>query len=358
MTTPGVTLTRLLEAPRERVFAAFTIPEHLAAWMGPEGCTVPSARADVRVGGQYRIEMHCATSGVHVITGEYREIVVPERLVFTWAWLEGTGAGPHSVVTISLAARGAATELTLRHDGFASPEAARGHEEGWTSALRMLVSLLAGRPKVTTARAVLLGNPLSTYTRSARMAFAEKGIAHALESHAPHTPAIDALHPWGRIPAFKYGEFALFETSAIMRYVDTAFPGPALMPSSPIDAARAEQWISAINAYLYGTMVSRYVLPYLFPKGAGGKPDRTVIDAALPDMTRQFQVLEAAYGANDWLAGDRLTLADLLLAPIVHYVGRLPEGHDLLAQHRNVARAHAAIAARESFRSTMPPVPA
>ena len=129
-----------------------------------------------------------------------------------------------------------------------------------------------------------------------------------------------------------------------------------LMPDTPADRARAEQWISAVHCYFYPAMIQRFVLQYIFPKGADGKPDRAVIDTAIEEMKKQFAILETAYGNRDWLVGDKATLADLLLAPIVFYVQRMPEGENVLAPFAGVRRAHAAIAARDSFRATVPPM--
>ncbi len=166
------------------------------------------------------------------------------------------------------------------------------------------------------------------------------------------------MHPFGRIPALRDGEIALFETSAIVRYLDECFGSAAtLLPGSQLARAQCEQWVSAVNAYLYDTMVRRYVLQYLFPRGAAGQPDRGVIDGALKDMPAQLAALDKAYGAGDWLAGGALSMADLFVAPILAYVERMPEGPALLAAAPNVQRAQATLRRRESFIRTDPTPP-
>jgi glutathione S-transferase len=150
------------------------------------------------------------------------------------------------------------------------------------------------------------------------------------------------------------GEFALWETSAIVRYLDDCFDGTPLLPGTPILRARCEQWVSAVNAYLYDTMVRRYVLQYIFPRGEGGKPDRTVIDTALAEMPLQLAELERAYGAGDFLAGPALSMADLFVAPILAYVENMPEGAALFAAVPNLRRAQAVLRARASFITTAP----
>ncbi len=352
----NVSITRTFAAPREQVFNAFMRKEALQGWFGPEGFSVPAVVVDPRPGGTYRIEMHSPEGSVHIVTGEYREVRPPEKLVFTWRWLDGSGLGPETLVTLTFAARDGGTELTLTHSGFATAEARDAHQGGWASSFVSLAETLAGRPKPAAARPTLLGDARSTYTRSARMAFHEKGISYTLDPQPPHSEAINAIHPFGKMPALRSGELRLFETSAIMRYVDEAFPGPPLMPESPADRARAEQWISAVNCYFYDAMAIRYVLQYIFPKGAGGKPDRATIDQALADMKRYFGVLDATYGSRNFLVGERPSLADLLLAPIIFYVSKMPEGGKLLASFPNVNRGHSAIAQRDSFKATLPPM--
>jgi glutathione S-transferase len=166
---------------------------------------------------------------------------------------------------------------------------------------------------------------------------------------------VKAIHPLGKIPALRSGKLQLFETSAVMRYVDEAFPGPRLMPETPADRARAEQWISCVHCYFFDSMIVRYVLQYIFPKGADGKPDHAVIGAARTDMARQFGMLEAAYDGRDFLVGDRPTIADLMIVPIVFYVQNLSDGKEVLAPFKGVRRAHSAMAERDSFKVTMPP---
>jgi len=349
-----LTITRLFKAPRERVFDAFIKVDAMQTWYGPEGFTVPACVSEPKPGGKYRIEMHSPEGSVHVVTGEYLEVSPPDRLVFTWAWLEGTGRGPETTVSLSFADRAGQTELTLVQTGFTTELERDKHGHGWDSSFNSLDATLDGRPQPIEARATLLGDPRSTYVRSARMAFAEKGIAYTLQPFPPHTPEIDAIHPKGKIPAFRIGTNTLFETSAILRYIDTVFPGPALLPETPFESAQVEQWISAINAYYYDSMVRRYVLQYVFPKGENGQPDRAVIDQAIADMKQDFAVLDKAYGERDYLVGDNLSLADLLLAPILFYVVSMPEGKTVLEPFANVRRAYAAIAQRPSFTATVP----
>lgn len=199
------------------------------------------------------------------------------------------------------------------------------------------------------------GFPLSTYVRTARMTCVEKGVDYALDPITPSEAKSKGLHPFGKLPIMSHDDFRLFETSAICRYIDASFKGPSLLPSDLRAAALAEQWISAISDVIYDAMIRRYVLQYVFPKGDA--PDRTVIDPALVQIREQLAVLDKAYGAHDVLVGDGVTLADLFLAPILFYVGKMPEGGELLGAVPAVRRGIAAIEQRKSFGETVPPMP-
>jgi glutathione S-transferase len=354
MSVQPLVLNRYFKAPPERLFAAFTEKALMQSWYGPQSMTVPHCEVDARVGGAYRVEMHGAEGNVSIVTGVFTEIDAPRRLVFTWGWLNGAGRNPETVVTLTFTPRDGGTDLELVQTGFAQEEFRVGHRDGWNSAFAALESALGGTPKAVRAGPVLLGDPRSNYVRAARIGFEEKGIAYELQPCRPNTPEMLAVHPWGRMPGLQLGERKLYETSAILHYVDAAYPGPALMPADPFDRAHAEQWISAFNAYLDRAFVRDYLLPNIFPSGPDGKPDRAKIEAALPAMRKGLSILEQGYDGRDYLVGERPTLADILLAPAIAYLGRFPEGADMLAACPNVRRAQAAMAARPSFAATRP----
>ena len=128
-------ITRVLDAPRELVFAAWTDPARLAQWFGPEGFTAAVHHMDARPGGTYRFCMHAPDGGEHWVHGTYREIVAPERLVFTWIRENSDGIGVETVVTVTLLADGERTTLTLHHALFDSVAVRDSHQGGWSSCL-------------------------------------------------------------------------------------------------------------------------------------------------------------------------------------------------------------------------------
>jgi len=134
----SLTIVRRLPAPPERVFAAFTDPDLVRHWWGPEGCTSPDPQIDLRVGGHYRLDIQGSDGSLHRLSGRYLEISPPTRLAFTWTWTEGSYAGIETTVEVDLVAHGRETELTLTHSGFTSPEMCAAHRSGWESSLTCL----------------------------------------------------------------------------------------------------------------------------------------------------------------------------------------------------------------------------
>ena len=131
-------LTRRFKAPREAVFRAFTDPEALVKWYGPEGMSVDDLKVDLRPGGAYSLVFRQADGGGHALSGVYREVSPPGRLVMTWVWGQGDMAGAETLVTIELAEAGAETELTLTHEMLPSQNSIDHHGKGWMSIFNCL----------------------------------------------------------------------------------------------------------------------------------------------------------------------------------------------------------------------------
>jgi len=130
-----LTIVRTLNAPRERVFAAWTDPALLAQWFMPAPGFSTTVTNDLRRGGSYTISMSNPNGGRHAATGKYMEIVPPERLVFTWSSVENPALATDTLVTVLLRDLGGKTELTLVHTQLPTPESAKQHESGWTGCL-------------------------------------------------------------------------------------------------------------------------------------------------------------------------------------------------------------------------------
>jgi uncharacterized protein YndB with AHSA1/START domain len=132
---PSLTIKRRIDAPPDKIFRAWTEPEKITRWFGPEQVEVLHAETDARVGGLYRIVAR-SPDGEHEVSGTYREVVPNEKLVFTWAWR----ATPEreSLVTVLLGADGGGTLLTLVHEQFFDEAERARHEHGWYGSMDKL----------------------------------------------------------------------------------------------------------------------------------------------------------------------------------------------------------------------------
>ncbi|OGL22969.1 MAG: hypothetical protein A3G97_09945 [Candidatus Rokubacteria bacterium RIFCSPLOWO2_12_FULL_69_21] len=135
-------LTRTFAAPREKVFRAWTDPEEVKKWFHPPGYETPSAEIDLRVGGKYRLGMRKLPDGeVFYLSGSYREVRRPERLVYTWQWEAEPELGD-TLVTVQFHDRGGSTEVVLTHELFPTEKARQEHERGWSGGLDNLAKIL------------------------------------------------------------------------------------------------------------------------------------------------------------------------------------------------------------------------
>jgi len=203
----------------------------------------------------------------------------------------------------------------------------------------------------------IYGSPHSTYVRTARMICEEKGASYDLQEVDLGSKDYAAIHPFGKMPGFRHGEVTLYETAAIGAYVDETFDGPALRPDDTLARARMVQWISATCDYAYQALIRELVIPRFVLPMRGETPDEDAIEAALPKIERFLAAAEATLAKSDYLAGDALSLADLMLAPCVFYVSMTPEGKAMLPRYKAVTAWLERIAARPSFAATMPPRP-
>lgn len=141
--TFALTIERTIAAPRARVFEAFTNADDLARWSAPEGMDVAESATDLRVGGKWMVVMHDpAKDRRYHSEGVYREIVAPERLVYTHYWL--TDETPvETLITVEFHEEGDATRVVMLHEGFLTESTRNGHREGWSSCFDRLEAMFA-----------------------------------------------------------------------------------------------------------------------------------------------------------------------------------------------------------------------
>jgi glutathione S-transferase len=200
---------------------------------------------------------------------------------------------------------------------------------------------------------IVYGADYSVYVRIVRLALEEKGVDYELvpvdvfaaggipDWYLDH-------HPFGRIPAFEHDGFRLFETSAITRYVDEAFAGPALQPTDARRRATMNQIIGMLDAYAYRAMVWDVAVERL----ETSPPDEALIAGGLAKAGTALRALSSLKVSGPWLMGGELTLADLHAAPIIGYFTKVAEGRSLLAGFAGIQDWWARIAERASFAST------
>jgi glutathione S-transferase len=203
----------------------------------------------------------------------------------------------------------------------------------------------------------IIGFAPSTYVRAARMVCEEKAIPYELKPVPPHSDEVSAIHPFGKIPVMRHGDFQLCESKAIATYLDLAFPGPRLIPTEPRQAALTEQWVSLVNTRIDPTLIRTYLFAYIFPKTDDGQPNRKAIEGVATALTEEISLLDRAVAKGGYLAGDTFTYADINLMPILYYVRNFPEGAAAIASGKALSAYYDRLAARDSFKNTTPPPP-
>lgn len=208
---------------------------------------------------------------------------------------------------------------------------------------------------------MLYGAKYSVYTCIARLALVEKRVEYRLEevdifaaSGPPHG-YLDR-HPFKRIPAFEHAGMGLYETGAIVRYVDEAFPGVRLQPQTPTLRARMNQAVSILDAYAYRTWVWDIFVERVRKPQRGEHADEARIARALPTARTCLSSLQAIQDCNTWLAAPQLTLADLYCLPMLTLFARTPEGEDMLQEFPGVTQWLARMSERESAQTTRFPL--
>lgn len=204
------------------------------------------------------------------------------------------------------------------------------------------------------AHPIVFGAPYSVYVRAVRLVLEEKGVHYELvpvdifaSGGAPSEHM--KRHPFGKIPAFEHAGFRLYETDAITRYLDEAFPGPRLQPDDLRGRARMNQIISILDSYVYRTFVWDIFVERVSRPKSGVASDEQRIASALPKAEVCLSALSELMDEAPWLAGPAVSLADLHAAPMFALFRLTPEGDGLLAREDRLVGWWSRISARPSF---------
>jgi glutathione S-transferase len=193
----------------------------------------------------------------------------------------------------------------------------------------------------------IYGVPPSSFTRTVRLACHEKGIDYELVPMFPGQ--LGALNPFQKIPVIDHGDMTLYESTAILRYLDRAFPGPTLWPEESHLAAQCDQWVSAVNDSLVNSAL-RYLANHF-----GFLPvPQEMAEKYLAKAREVVPVFDRRLGQSRYLVGDGVTAADLFLAPIVFNFPAIPGLKEVGEGSPNLARWMREMSARPSMQATEP----
>lgn len=187
---------------------------------------------------------------------------------------------------------------------------------------------------------IVHGVPGSPYVRAVLLTLEEKGADYELAAMKPGTLKQEphlSRHPFGRIPAFEHDGWPLYEARAIMRYVNAVIPEPPLQPQWPREEARMEQVMNVTDWYLMPQVSRPIVFNRVVAPRFGLPVDEEAVAKAIPEARHCIGELARLLGGNTFMAGDALTLADLLLAPQVSMLALAPETAEILRQHANLS---------------------
>lgn len=182
------------------------------------------------------------------------------------------------------------------------------------------------------------GVPGSPFMRAVQMGLEEKRISYRVNAMGPGDSKSEAYlkkNPFGRVPLLEHGDFTLYETQAILRYIDAEFPQPPLQPRDHRSAARMNQIIGINDWYFFPKVAAVVVFQRIVgPALLGIATDEAAIEAAIPMARICIAELGRLLGTHPFLAGDAISLADLMLAPQLDFFADTPEGKSLLAETR------------------------
>jgi len=198
--------------------------------------------------------------------------------------------------------------------------------------------------------------PGSPFGRAVLTTLEEKRTPYRLAPVAPgalRSAEHLVRHPFGRVPVLEHDGYSLYETQAILRYLDRVLPEPALTPADPKAAGRMDQVMNICDWYLFQGVANVIVFQRVIgPRLMGLTPDENAIAAAMPKARVVFNELSRLLGSNAYFAGDALTLADMAIAPELDFFVGTPEWRVLTAATSNLIAWLQRMNERPSFKAT------
>ncbi|MVT50422.1 glutathione S-transferase family protein [Bradyrhizobium yuanmingense] len=209
--------------------------------------------------------------------------------------------------------------------------------------------------------AIVYGFPRSTFVNIVRLVLTHKDVVYRFEDLEPVMGRSEhlALHPFNRVPIFRHGDFTVYETRAIVGYIDEVFAGGRLTPQDPHARARMNQWIGVVDSYVYPYMIYHVTHERLVFPELGIASDENVVTHALPKVENALVTIERELDdGRDYLLGSELSIADFYLLPSTFAFGLTEEGKAMYPKFPAVCRWRDRMESQpttQKLRATLPP---
>jgi len=362
MTIEPIRRTLLVKAPPARAFALFT--EQIGKWW-PKGRSIGAQpHEDIVIepvpGGRW---FERSADGVETDWGRVAAWEYPNRLLLNWHLNAEFKFDPNSFTEVEITfepANGDQSLVRLEHRllerlGDAAGRVAGLLAGGWPGMLERFAAHAAEGPGEVPKPFTVFGIPGSPYVRMVLLALQEKAFPYnfvKMPFGGHKSPDYLARHPFGKIPAFEHDGFAFYETQAAIRYIDRIAPVPELIPADAKAEARVNQIAGIGDSYVMPDISNSIAFPRLIAPKLGLPVDEASIAEALPRAKICIDTLAGLMGAQRYLAGEAVTMADLMLAPHLDYFEMTPEGRRLMEAHPNLMEWLGRMRDRCSMRNT------
>ncbi len=362
MTIEPIRRALLVKAPPARAFALFT--EQIGQWW-PKGRSIGAQPHENIViepvpGGRW---FERSGDGVETDWGRVAAWEPPNRLLLNWQLNAEFKFDPALLTEVEVTfepANGDQTLVRLEHRllerfGDAAERIAGLLAGGWPGMLERFAAHAADGPGEAAEPFVVYGIPGSPYVRMVLLALQEKVFPYTfvkMPFGGHKSPDYLVRHPFGKIPAFEHDGFAFYETQAAIRYLDRIAPVPELVPADPKAEARVNQIVGIGDSYVMPDVSSRISFNRLIAPKLGLPVDEASIAEAVPRAKVCIDELARLMGSQRYLAGEAITMADLMLAPHLDYFEMTPEGRLLMEPHPNLLQWLGRMRDRCSMRNT------
>ncbi|NJO77482.1 MAG: glutathione S-transferase family protein [Cyanobacteria bacterium RM1_2_2] len=187
------------------------------------------------------------------------------------------------------------------------------------------------------AKFTIYGTPISVYVRIVRLLLEEAGVDYSLKSvdifnGESQSAEYLAKNPFGKVPTLEADGELIYETSAIVGYLDAVVADHKFSPSDPLRQARMRQIMAVVDSYLYPAVIGSIVIQRLIVPSQGGKTDEAKVASAVAPAKTAMEAIEAITVGQPYLLGTDLTIADFYLIFIFTYLCQVPEFEAITAK--------------------------